>query len=38
MKYYIKTEGEVHVYEGTPEEIYELLTLIALGGNDEDWT
>lgn len=31
MKYYIKEDGTVHIYEGEPEEIFELLTLIASG-------
>ncbi len=31
MRYCIKEQGEVHIHEGEPEEIYELLSLIAGG-------
>ncbi len=36
MRYYIKNEEEVHVYEGEPEEILELLRLIATNCIDEE--
>jgi len=34
MRYLIKTKGEIHIYQGTPEEIHEFIILML--GEDEE--
>lgn len=36
MKYMLKDEDSVHIYQGAPEEISELIHLLAEGNEDEE--